>query len=166
MLKLFALWLVAGIMLMGVAITAGMRINSTRSFPVGIYWAVGGYPKKGDLVFVKVEGIPIETDRGYINVAWSPVKHLLKRLVGVAGDRVTIDYFGVEVNGVCIPNSAPLVRDGGGRPLLAWLVNDYVLRAGEALILSDANPNSFDSRYFGPVPQRLIESVVIPILTL
>lgn len=166
MLKLFALWIVAGILLMGVAVTAGMRVNSTRSFPIGIYWTVRSRPKKGDMVFVKVEGIPIEPDRGYINVAWSPVKHLLKRLVGVSGDRVTVDHFGVEVNGVCIPNSAPLTRDGAGRSLLAWLVTDYVLGPDEVLIMSDANPHSFDSRYFGPVPQRMIESVVIPIWTM
>jgi type IV secretory pathway protease TraF len=39
-------------------------------------------------------------ERGYLNVAFSPTPHLLKRLVGVAGDRVTIDSAGVAINGI------------------------------------------------------------------
>jgi type IV secretory pathway protease TraF len=46
----------------------------------------------------------IAKERGYFNVAYNPVGRLMKRLVGVAGDRVTIDAAGVEVNGIRLVN--------------------------------------------------------------
>ena len=46
-------------------------------------------------------------ERGYLNVAYCSVNHLLKRLAGVPGDRVTIDAAGVEVNGIHLANSSP-----------------------------------------------------------
>lgn len=165
MLKILAAGMFLGYTIFNVAIMAGMRVNGTNSFPIGIYWTVSGLPKKGDLVFVKVDELPIYPDRAYMNIAWSPVRHLLKRLVGTPGDRVTINEYEVEINGVRVPNSAPLVRDGVGRPLAPWLVDNYILRADEVLIMSDVCPTSFDSRYFGPVPKIMIESVVIPIWT-
>jgi hypothetical protein len=36
---------------------------------------------------------------------------------------------------------------------------------GEVLLMSDYNPQSFDSRYFGPIEETAIESVVTPVLT-
>ena len=56
-------------------------------------------------------------ERGYLNVAYCSVNHLLKRLAGVPGDRVTIDAAGVEVNGIHLANSSPLPCDAAGRPL-------------------------------------------------
>src|SRR5208337_4279449 len=80
------------------AVAAGLRINGTHSFPVGFYFASHKRPEKGDLVFVGSPPLPLFTlakDRGYLNVAYSPTPHLVKRLAGVAGDRVTIDSAGV-----------------------------------------------------------------------
>jgi len=35
----------------------------------------------------------------------------------------------------------------------------------EVLLMSDYNPASFDSRYFGPLQTTTIESVIKPLLT-
>ena len=104
-------------------------------------------------------------ERGYLNVAYCSVNHLLKRLAGVPGDRVTIDAAGVEVNGIHLANSSPLPCDAAGRPLQAFLLKDRILAPGEVLLMSDYNPQSFDSRYFGPIEETAIESVVTPVLT-
>jgi len=159
---LIALLLVCG------AITAGLRINGTHSFPVGLYLARRKRPEKGDLVFVKPPALPffaLAKERGYLNVAYSAAPHLLKRLAGVAGDRVTIDSTGVQVNGICLVNSAPRNSDGAGRPLKAYLLKDHILGPDEVLLMSDYNPASFDSRYFGPLQATTIESVITPLLT-
>lgn len=104
-------------------------------------------------------------DLGYLNVAFSPVGRIMKRLVGVAGDRVTIDATGVEVNGIRLVNSSPLRSDAAGRPLVPYSLKNYVLEPTEVLLMSEYNPASFDSRYFGPLQTTTIESVVTPLLT-
>jgi conjugative transfer signal peptidase TraF len=159
--------LVAGALGCG-AIAAGLRYNGTSSFPVGFYVACSKHPAKGDLVLANIASLPgfeMARTRGYFNVAYSPSAHILKRLVGVAGDRVTIDSAGVEINGVRLKNSTPLPRDAAGRPLQAYFLKEYVLAAGEILLMSDYNPSSFDSRYFGPLQATAIESVVRSVLT-
>jgi len=149
-------------------IAAGLRINGTHSFPVGLYLVRRKRPEKGDLVFLNPPALPVfalARERGYLNVAYSAAPHLLKRLAGVAGDRVTIDSAGVHVNGIRLANSAPCNCDGAGRPLQACLLKDHILGPDEVLLMSDYNPASFDSRYFGPLQATTIESVIIPLLT-
>jgi conjugative transfer signal peptidase TraF len=150
------------------AIAAGLRYNGTRSFPVGLYLATHKRPEKGDLVFVDPPALPIielARSRGYLNVACSPAGHLMKRVVATAGDRVTIDSAGVEVNGIRLVNSAPLPCDRVGRPLEPYGLKDRILGPDEVLLMSDYNSTSFDSRYFGPLQATTIESVVNPLLT-
>jgi conjugative transfer signal peptidase TraF len=149
------------------AIASGLRINGTHSFPVGLYCVSHKDPQKGDLVTVDPPALTLFTlakTRGYLNVAYSPTPHLLKRLAGVAGDRVTIDSAGVQVNGIRLANSAPRNCDGAGRSLQPCLLKDYILGPGEILLMSDYSPESFDARYFGPL-KATIESVLKPLLT-
>ena len=163
-----AIGVVIALLLVCGATAAGLRINGTQSFPVGFYFASRKHPEKGDLVFVDPPALPLfalAKERGYLNVAYSPTPHLVKRLAGVAGDRVTIDSAGVRVNGIRLANSAPCNCDGAGRPLQACLLKDYILRPNEVLLMSDYNPASFDSRYFGPLQATTIESVMTPLLT-
>jgi conjugative transfer signal peptidase TraF len=127
------------------AIAAGLRVNGSRSFPVGLYLAVGKSAQRGDLVFVSIPPLQVlamARERGYLNVAYCNVSHLLKRLAGVPGDRVTIDESSVEVNGVRLANSSPLPSDGAGRPLKAFPLKDRILAPGEVLLMSDYNPAS------------------------
>jgi conjugative transfer signal peptidase TraF len=150
------------------ALAVGVRYNGTPSYPLGFYLAYGKAAHRGDLVFVSLPSSPViemAKERGYLNVAYCNVNHLLKRLVGVAGDRVSIDSAGAEVNGIRLKNSAPLKFDGAGRPLVPYQLKDYVLGPGEVLLISEYNPSSFDSRYFGPLRSTTIESVVRPLLT-
>jgi conjugative transfer signal peptidase TraF len=146
-----------------------LRYNGSPSFPLGLYLASHKRAEKGDLVFVELPALPVfelAKARGYFNVAYSPVGHLMKRLAAVGGDRVTIDLAGVEVNGIRLVNSAPLPCDRAGRPLRPYALKDYVLGPNEVLLMSDYNPASFDARYFGPLSARTIESVVKPLWTM
>jgi conjugative transfer signal peptidase TraF len=148
-------------------VASGLRFNGSPSFPEGFYLVTGKPAHRGDLVIVRLPELPVLSmarDRGYLNVAFSPVGRIMKRLVAVAGDRVTIDATGVQVNGLRLVNSAPLLCDGDGRPLQAFVL-DRVLEPGEVLLMSDYNPASFDSRYFGPIEATSVESVVLPMLT-
>lgn len=44
-------------------------------------------------------------------------------------------------------------------------MKEQVLGPGEVLLMSEYNPESFDSRYFGPLPAATLESVATPLLT-
>jgi conjugative transfer signal peptidase TraF len=74
---------------------------------------------------------------------------LIKRVVGVAGDLVTATDAGMEINGQSVPNSRPLDLDTQGRTL-PHLRGSFTLKQGEIWAAGE-HPNSFDSRYFGPV---------------
>ncbi len=158
------------LVLLGLVLAGGLRINGSRSFPVGLYWATTKTPEKGDLVFVDPPALPIfhlALKRGYIDAGYSPAGScaLIKRLVGVAGDRVTINNEGVEIDGVRLPNSKPRDHDGAGRPLQPYVLIDYLLGPGEILLMSDQSAASFDARYFGPVSVTQIRSVITSLIT-
>jgi conjugative transfer signal peptidase TraF len=168
MVRRLAIGIVSLFLLLCVSIAVGLRFNGTQSIPMGVYWVVGKRPQKGDLVFIDLPRTPIfamAKERGYLDVAFSPAQHLLKRLVAIAGDRVTINSAGVEVNGARLANSAPMTKDAAGRPLRFYPLQNYVLGPDEALVMSDYSSTSFDARYFGPMKATTMESVVIPILT-
>jgi conjugative transfer signal peptidase TraF len=163
-LFLSPLWLLA------LAGLAGLRVNHTHSFPVGVYWAVPKAPAVGDLVFFRPPEDPVfdqALSRGYIGSGGSFTHYeiMLKRLVAVAGDMVTIDTAGVTVNGRMLANSKPQAVDLAGRPMPVWHLKGYRLGAGEVLLMSDYSPISFDGRYFGPTPRTQIQSVAWPVLT-
>jgi conjugative transfer signal peptidase TraF len=149
------------------ACLAGLRINGSYSFPVGLYWATDNAPEK---VFVDPPASPIfelARNRGYLDAGYSPAGScaLIKRLAATVGDRVTINGAGVEVNGVRLANTKPCVADAAGRPLQPYVLTDYILGPGEILLMSDYSAASFDARYFGPLLITQICSVVIPLIT-
>jgi conjugative transfer signal peptidase TraF len=148
----------------------GLRVNGTSSEPVGIYWAVSKAPSKGDFVFMLPPALPIfrvAKERGYLAAGPSPAGTcaVIKQVVAVAGDRVTIDAEGVRVNGIRLKNSAPRLADEAGRPLQPYYLSDYTFGSDEVLLISDYSPASFDGRYFGPLPKTTIQSVIVPIIT-
>jgi len=73
---------------------------------------------------------------------------LLKRIGAVAPQRVCIDGASVRIDDVAV--AAVMRADGLGRPLSAWQ-QCRRLAHGELFLLSNTNPASFDSRYFGPI---------------
>jgi conjugative transfer signal peptidase TraF len=155
---------------MWVVCVIGLRVNGTDSEPVGIYWAVSKVPGKGDLVFALPPAMPIfrlAKERGYLAAGPSPAGTcgLIKQIVAVSGDRVSINSAGVLVNGIVLKNSAPRLVDEAGRPMPACYLSNYTLGDDEMLLMSDYNPASFDGRYFGPLPKTTIQSVIVPVIT-
>ena len=152
-----ALWLLTlfGLFILMVAVShaAGVRINTTGSFPRGIYLVKHGQVKRGDLVAFyppDTEVFRMAAERGYIHKDWllgnTP---LLKRVVAIVGDSVTINSRGVTVNSVYLPNSKQVTKDDHARPLPNITVKNYRLQTGEILLMSEYSQWSFDSRYCG-----------------
>ena len=105
--------------------------------------------------------------RGYIGAGFCPggFGYLMKRVTASENDVIIIDGEGVRVNGALLPFSIPLSRDAHGRDLPTYRTSASRLNGHQLLLMADANPLSFDGRYFGPVPRSSIKSVITPVLT-
>jgi conjugative transfer signal peptidase TraF len=150
------------------ASTLGIRVNSSPSLPLGLYQVTSG--SDATLVeFCPAEPFAsIANARGYRQFGACPDggTPLMKPVVARAGDSVRLSERGVSVNGKAIPNSAPLRTDTAGRPLTPWPFGTYVVQPGTVWVVSDYHPRSFDSRYFGAVPETLIRNRLIPLFVL
>ena len=146
----------------------GFRINLTPSYPLGLWQITNDTPKKGDLVmFDFPTGNPlalIAHDRGYLRDGASGYMPLMKRLAAVAGDKVTIGDH-VEINGTPWPNGDIRQVDSNGREVLS-VASSEIVKTGTCWLLSDYNPRSFDSRYFGAVSTHAITAVARPIFVI
>jgi conjugative transfer signal peptidase TraF len=154
----------------GLAGLLGARVNTTGSYPPGLYWLTGEAAQKGALVIAcppDVEAVAEGFRRGYIGAGFCPggYGYVIKKIVGLPGDRITITGQGVSVNGEAIPNSTPRRTDTEGKPL-PFRETAYTLVTAQVLLMSDYSPKSFDGRYFGPVEQTGIKGVLRPMLTI
>ena len=136
----------------------GLRLNPTASMPVGLWRvsAVDGPLHRGETVSLCLPTAvsALARQRGYIDGGECPGDYapLLKPIAAVAGDVVEVGQGGISVNGVQLRDSAALAHDEAGRPLQAVPDGRYVVPTGFVWVISEHNPLSFDSRYFGPVP--------------
>ena len=145
-----------------------IRINTSPSLPIGLYQVASG-PDATLVEFCPPEPFgSMANARGYRQRGTCPDggAPLMKPVVARAGDVVSVSKRGVAVNGRGLLNSVPLTRDTGGRPLTPWPYGTYTVQPGTIWVISGYHPRSFDSRYFGPVPEALVRNCVRPLLSL
>ena len=132
-----------------------LHYNATSSLPRGFY--TPSFPDtiaRGDLVRVCLPEAhaALALERRYIYRGRCPgdTEPLAKVLVGMPGDTVLVDSAGVRI-GETLTIRAPAVEtDSRNRPVTA-LKGAHVMGVGECFVMSTYVPNSYDSRYFGPV---------------
>lgn len=102
-------------------------------------------PKRGDVVVLRVidQGAPAE---------W------IKRIVALAGDRVSVRGDVVTVNGAPESYRHEVVNGGGTRPS-----RDLVVPAGSVYCMGDDRPDSLDSRYVGPFAVSQLHGKVVAV---
>jgi conjugative transfer signal peptidase TraF len=154
--------------LSGITYAIGIRINTTPSIPVGVYRLTNEPIAKGAYVLIcppPVTVFDMAKARGYLGAGYCPGGYgqLMKKILAVQNDVVSIGTDGVQVNGQLLPLSAPLKADGAGRPMPDYKASS-VLGSAEVLVMSDNN-GSFDGRYFGPIQRSQIQGVIRPIFT-
>ena len=138
-------------------------VNTTPSFPRGVYLKTYRIPQIGDLVLFCPPDTPLfhEALRYRLvssGLCPSGMGYLIKRLAAVEGDNVCISDTGVEVNGKKLENS---VRQTAFRPGPLVPAMHHLLGAHEVLLMSP-HPLSFDSRYFGPLSDDCICTPLTP----
>src|SRR5687768_11560102 len=113
-----------------VCFAAGLRVNTTKSIPVGIYRLTDVPVGKGEYVIF----CPPQTalfdearSRGYIGAGFCPGNYgyMMKQVLAMAGDRVTSGEEGITVNGKPLPESVPRKTDSAGRILPRYPFSDY-----------------------------------------
>jgi conjugative transfer signal peptidase TraF len=144
------------------------RINLTPSEPLGL-WRIEELHRPvaiGDLVFVcppKTAQFDEALRRGYLRrgLCAEGFAPLIKTVVALPGQRVEISDQ-VFVDGRPVPFSLVVFRDGEGRAI----VTDPggVVPAG-TLFLHSPYAGSYDSRYFGPVPDAGLLGLARPVFT-
>ncbi|OJX33950.1 MAG: S26 family signal peptidase [Burkholderiales bacterium 68-12] len=87
---------------------------------------------------------------------------ILKRIGALAPQSVCVREQAVRIDGVVVANAR--THDGEHRPLQAW-PQCRSLAMSELFLLSDTNPASFDSRYFGPIAASAVLGVAQPLWT-
>jgi conjugative transfer signal peptidase TraF len=144
------LWgVVLALALLGAPSTAKKRPlliwNASASVPTGLYWVGWKLPSIGDLAVVRLPThmAALAADREYL----PRTAHLLKPVAAISGDRVCRFGGHVFIRDALATRALPM--DNRRRPLPRWQ-GCRMLRAGEFFLLSQ-EPESFDSRYFGPI---------------
>ena len=159
-----------GVLALGfVCFAAGLRVNTTRSIPVGLYRIIDEPVEKGAYVVFcppKLDVIDEARARGYIPAGFCPGDYgfMMKRVLATGGDTVISADEGVSVNGELLPLSAPLATDKAGRAMPRYPFSDYTLGNSELLLMSDVSGTSFDGRYFGPVSLSQVRGVLRPVI--
>lgn len=87
---------------------------------------------------------------------------ILKRIGAVAPQSVCVRAQVVRIDGD--PVATARLRDGAHRLLSAW-AQCRPLAGDELFLLSNTNPASFDSRYFGPIDMSAVLGVARPLWT-
>ena len=91
--------------------------------------------------------------RGWLHLGTPLVKYVF----AVSGDQVCVDHGHLSINHHVVADILP--TDSQGRFLPKWQYCGKV-PTGELLLLSTNRKNSFDSRYFGFVPEQQVVSLV------
>lgn len=161
----------AALLIIGVlAMLAGLRVNTSKSIPLGLYVTSRAPITKGAYVLVCLPPLPAVHEafrRGYIGAGFCPggFGYVFKTILAAKTDQVVIAPDGVRVNGALLPLSAPRDTDPSGRPMPRYPSDPVTLGPTQVLLMSDVSPTSFDARYYGPVDIVQIQTVVRPLFT-
>ncbi len=161
--------------LVGVVVVAILVAVLLRTFVVATYSIPSGSMeptlKIGDRIVVDKLSYHFHgVDRGNIvvfttpsneNCAGPPVSDLVKRVIGLPGETISLHDGNVYINGRLLPEPflPPEVRHdtypGPSNNAFA-LRQPYRVPPGEVYVMGDNRPQSCDSRYWGPIRESTI----------
>jgi signal peptidase I len=161
--------------LVGVVVVAILVALLLRTFVVATYSIPSGSMeptlKIGDRIVVDKLSYHLHgVDRGNIvvfstppteNCAGPPVSNLVKRVIGLPGETISLKAGNVYINGHLLsePFLPASLRDDtypGPSTATYALHEAYRIPAGDVYVMGDNRPESCDSRYWGPIRESTI----------
>lgn len=133
--------------------------NASASVPVGLYrMSSVPAPKVGDLVAVLPprQLADLLAERHYLPLGVPMLKHV----AGVSGQRVCRIGARITVDGKLLGDARK--QDHLGRALPVWK-GCRLLTPGDVFLMNPDVPDSFDGRYFGPLPATTITGRLTPL---
>ncbi|EKF57661.1 putative conjugal transfer protein TraF [Agrobacterium albertimagni AOL15] len=135
--------------------------NVSASAPIGLYRVVP--VDRIEVTDLAVVMLPDELARFLDERRYLPMDlPLLKRVLALGGTEVCRS--GPDIIAYGMRYGQALERDTQGRPLPVWQGCRHV-DEGEAFFMNWDAPDSFDSRYFGPLPLTTVVGRAIPLWT-
>nr|WP_295742451.1 S26 family signal peptidase [uncultured Acidocella sp.] len=133
--------------------------NASASAPIGFYYVIPpGQIRRGELVLAHTpESVRSLAAKRHYLPANVP---LVKRVEALGGDTVCAIHHAVTIDGRHVADQ--LTADRLGRPLPDWS-GCRTLRPGQIFLLMEGVPDSFDGRYFGPIPASTIIGRLVPL---
>jgi conjugative transfer signal peptidase TraF len=136
--------------------------NASASVPIGLYAVAQPTGLRlADLAAVAPPE-PLAkflADRGYLPRGVPLLKHVL----ALSGQSVCRNSFTVTIDGTAIGEARE--RDSRSRPLPSWK-GCRVVSADEVFLMNPRSADSFDGRYFGPLPISSVIGRAIPLWTI
>lgn len=133
--------------------------NASASAPIGFYRVLSAEPiRRGDLVLARTPASvrQLAAERDYLP-ATVP---LVKRVVALDGDTVCAIHHAITIDGRHV--ATQLIADRLGRPLPIWS-GCRTLGPGDMFLLMQGVSDSFDGRYFGPIPVSAVIGRLVPL---
>lgn len=132
-----------------------IRVNLTDSMPKGIYQRIGGTIKRGDIATSCLTSsiAKFGLERHYLRYGWcaTSIRPVMKWVYAIPGDMIERKNNQLWINNKKIPEIKWQYKDKKSRILPIFYPTPYQLKSNEYFLLSTHVPNSWDSRYFGPV---------------
>jgi len=147
---------------------SGVRVNTTKSIPIGIYLKSDGEIEKNAYVFFcppDTEVFSMAKSRDYISGGFCTggYGYMMKKILAAKNDVVTVNERGVFINGKLLPLSKQIKMDRSGALLPSYSLDNYTLQDNDLLLMSDVSATSFDGRYFGIIDKSQVKDVIRPI---
>ncbi len=135
--------------------------NASESVPVGLYRLQPVYRLSvTELVAIRPpEPLATFLDlNGYLPIGVP----MLKRILALPGQTVCRTGLTIAVDDIELGQARE--RDARGRPLPVWQ-GCRLLSAGEVFVMNWQSADSFDGRYFGPIPASAVIGKAVPVWT-
>jgi conjugative transfer signal peptidase TraF len=133
--------------------------NASASVPIGFYVIrPAGRLTAGELLAVRPPAplAQFMASRRYLSLGVPLIKHV----AALPEEIVCRSGFTITVNGIA--EAQALDRDARDRKLPVWQ-GCRTVRSGEVFLMNAGVPDSFDGRYFGPVPDSSIIGSATPL---
>ena len=141
-------------------------LNVSKSASLGFWIREPGlFPLRRGSFYALCLPVPVATvalsKRYLIYIEKSPcpghVPMVLKRIVALPGDRIDLSEAGLRIDGSApIPGTEVRSADSSGRRLSHMPYGSRTLGNGEIFLLGENLGISWDSRYYGPVPESAL----------